>query len=324
MSTQPPLFIHKLKSERKLSDYLYLDRSDYTRLRFVAKNEPLSLYKFWKANHRGKKREFFKCNPEIYKIHKRLHSLLSKHQPPEYLKSGVKKESYLTNAKCHFGNKHFYLVDIKGFYPATTHKLIKKNLITKYETSSNVAESIANFVTAKQENADGKRALITGSPLSQYFVFFINKHMFDEMYELSNMYGITFSVYVDDLTFSSKMKIPNSFERAIYNIIKKNSYLIHRKKTKKAFLGRKTEITGIRFSKYGLFITYARKQRIKEKREKIFNDIKINGTVFNKDIQSLVSMLQQASLVNNCYNEYKVLLNDYILNKIHQVSAQII
>ncbi len=44
------------------------------------------------------------------------------------LKSGIKKESHITNALAHKNSNFFLLVDIKGFYPSTTKPKIKKQL----------------------------------------------------------------------------------------------------------------------------------------------------------------------------------------------------
>jgi len=44
-----------------------------------------------------------------------------------------------------------------------------------YGQSSNVAEFISNAITVPQKKANDKRALVTGSVLSQYFAYVINK-----------------------------------------------------------------------------------------------------------------------------------------------------
>jgi hypothetical protein len=220
-----------------------------------------------------------------------------------YLKSGVKKESHITNAKEHQNSNFFLLVDIKGFYPSITKSKIENRLILDYKQSKDVARFISNLVTVPQEKALGKRALVTGSPLSQWFAYVINKKMFDELYTVSQEEGIVFSVYVDDITFSSKKIVTYKFYNKVYSIINKYGYRIHQGKIFRGKLGNHTRITGIQFTKYGF--------RLLEKHKK-----KIRNILKSKDcdykIKSLLGLVNFAVQVNPSYSKYKYLIEKNI------------
>jgi len=223
-----------------------------------------------------------------------------------YLKSGVKKESHITNAKEHQNSNFFLLIDIKSFYPSITKSKIKKQLILTYKQSKDVAEFISNLVTVPQEKALGKRALVTGSPLSQWFAYMINKKMFDELNKVSKEENITFSVYVDDITFSSKTIITYKFYTKVYNIISKYGYRIHQGKMYRGKLGNKTKITGIQFTKYGFRLLDKHKVKIR----KI-----LKSKNCSSQIKSLLGLVNFSIQVNPKYSKYKYLIEKSISNQ---------
>lgn len=253
--------------------------------------------------YEAEKRDFYECKPFTKKVHKRILELIKKDTPPSYLKSGVKNESYLKNAMMHASNKYFLLIDISKFFPSITKAKIKTSLIQHYAQSKDVAEFLANVMTVPQKKIDNKRALVTGSPLSQYASFFVNKPMYDKLQKIANEYGITFSVYVDDLSFSSKKTIPFAFVQRIIGLIRYNGYKIAKNKIYYGKVGKKVNITGVRITKNGSYITLARKKRIQEKREKIC-ELKVAGLDYAKEQKSLKASIQQAILVNPKYKRY--------------------
>jgi len=123
-----------------------------------------------------------------------------------------------------------------------------------YKLSKNVALFIANLVTIKQKKSHDKRALVTGSPISQHLAYICNKKMFDEIFIESKKYHINFSLFVDDLAFSSKTIIPFTFQKRIYNIIKKYKYTISNQKSYRGKIGEHANITGVKITKNGLRI----------------------------------------------------------------------
>ena len=250
------------------------------------------------------KRLIFSCSEYITKIHIKLLKLFAIEQS-SYLKSGVKKESHITNAKEHQDSNFFLLIDIKGFYPSITKSKIKMQLIQTYKQSKDVAELISNLVTIPQEKANGRRALVTGSPLSQWFAYVINKKMFDELYKVSKEENITFSVYVDDITFSSKKVVTYKFYTKVYSIINKYGYRIHQGKMYRGKLGTKTKVTGIQFTKYGFRLLDKHKEKIRKIRDS--NDCQ-------KQIKSLLGLVNFAVQVNPKYSKYKYLIEKSLLH----------
>lgn len=223
--------------------------------------------------------------------------------------------SYLKNAKLHEGQTFFLLIDIRNFYPSITKAKIKTALIKHCNQSIDVAEFISNIITVDQKKST-QRALPTGSPLSQNMAFFSNKQMFDELFKLANAYNIKMSVYVDDVSFSSKSTIPYKFLTSAIHVIKKYGYNIA---TNKLFYGKlkpknddvttkkRLEITGVQLTKYGTFLTASRKSRIKEKRKAIYLK-KEQSLPYQNELKSLTASVQQAILLNPKYKRYLELI----------------
>ena len=71
-------------------------------------------------------------------------------------------------------------------------------------TSPDVASVLADLTTV---NDGGKCFIPTGSPASQLVAYFSYRNMFDELKRHADRCGCRFSLYVDDLTISSRSPI---------------------------------------------------------------------------------------------------------------------
>lgn len=290
--------LYNCKSLNNLQNYLLIKKKDFKSLSIELNEAP---HKFFKSFTDDKGRELFRCNTQVTKLHKRLMKLFNV-EIPVYLKSGVKKQSHITNVKYHEDSNFFLLVDVKGFYPSITKSKIKKQLIATYKQSSNVAEFISNLVTVPQKKAENRRALVAGSPLSQYFAFIVNKKMFDELNKISLAENVKFSVYVDDMTFSSRQVISYKFHQKVFSILTKYGFVTHLKGDKKTYRGKvglKSKITGVHITKYGL--------RLLQKHKDSIQNI-ITQNLHEEKGKTLLGLVYYAMQVNPKYVKYKRLL----------------
>jgi len=237
---------------------------------------------------------------------------------PKYLMSGIKGKSHIQNIQTHSKNTFFLLIDIKNYYPSITKSKIKSSLIRNYQQSSNVAECLSNIVTIKQKSTK-ERALPTGSPLSQDMAYFINKKMFDELYDISQQYSVVMTVYFDDISFSSRATIPYKFVKQIIYTIKKYGYSIA---TRKLYYGKMkskknintkngVNITGAQFTKYGLFLTATQNKKIKNKRDLVISKQK-SGILYTKELNSLLASISQAIMINPKYRRYQEIIKKFL------------
>lgn len=147
---------------------------------------------------------------------------LSKIELPKNVHGGVKKKSNITNAKPHQGNKYVFVTDLKDFYPSIKSKNIH-DLFIKLGYNSQLAFYMTRLTTWKGE-------LPQGTPTSTHLsnIFFLKTDY--ELIKICEENNITYTRYVDDLTFSS----PKNFQDLIPNllsIIKKSGLKISYRKT---------------------------------------------------------------------------------------------
>lgn len=147
-------------------------------------------------------------------IHRKIGNLLNRIEQPEYVHSGRKKRSIITNARVHQSSFQLLKLDIHKFFPSTSGSKIYRLFVNDFLMQPDVAHMITNLVTYNS-------CVPTGSPLSMVLAYWANKPMFDELYRLANDNGLDFSVYVDDVSFSGE-KIPKGFSSCAKSCISKH------------------------------------------------------------------------------------------------------
>jgi RNA-directed DNA polymerase len=152
---------------------------------------------------------------------------------PECVHGGVKKRSNISNEKPHQGNKYQFTTDLQEFYPNINSQQVYDTLLG-LKFSPHYAHWLTNLTTWKYE-------LPQGTPTSTQIANLVFLETDVKLIELCNFHGITYTRYVDDLTFSS----PKDFCHLIndiLNIITSNGFKLSYRKTK--YSGNQT-ITGI-------------------------------------------------------------------------------
>lgn len=152
---------------------------------------------------------------------------------PPHIHGGVSGKSNITNALPHKGKKYVLTTDLQDFYPNISPKHIV-NAILRLGYSHHYAHWIAKLTTWKHQ-------VPQGAPTSGHIANIVFLQTDEKLIELCERYDITYTRYVDDLTFSS----PQNFEAKIpeiLNIIMTGGFKINRRKTK---FSAKQNITGI-------------------------------------------------------------------------------
>ncbi|MCX6142076.1 MAG: reverse transcriptase family protein [Ignavibacteriales bacterium] len=130
---------------------------------------------------------------------------LVKHPTYNSGKSGI---SHIDNATFHSQNDFFLTLDIERFYPSSKAEYVFRFFRYVMLMSDDVAGLMAKLVTYEGH-------IPTGSSLSQSIAYHSYSKMFDSLNELAHSKGLTFSLYVDDMVFSSSMPIEKPFKAEI-------------------------------------------------------------------------------------------------------------
>ena len=237
---------------------LQFKRSELKTFCFLVKSRPIELesiclnindfYSEWEELKKDKKTGEFKrfsdgtlkkrtLRPSKTNL-KRIQSniktvLLSKVNLPSNVYGGVKTKSNITNAKRHQGNRFQFCTDLENFYPSIKSKMVYDSLI-KLKFSSEVARIITRLCTWKNN-------LPQGAPTSTHLSNLVFLETDLKLIEFCKLNGLTYTRYIDDLTFSSQMCFKHLTSQII-EIILEGSFKVNQRKT--IYSGNQT-ITGI-------------------------------------------------------------------------------
>lgn len=210
---QSPLY--KLESKRKLAKLLFMNLPALQSLANRTDN-----YRSREIFHAGKPRHLEVPKPALEKIQKRLFHLFDQIERPEYLHSGRKQRSYITNAQVHVGRVPLIKLDIEKFYASVSIARVYLFFRSTANCSPDVASLLAKLCTAKGH-------LPIGSRVSQLLAFFSAKPMFDELHSHALDNEVRDSYYVDDLTWSGENATPR-FLWLAKQIVHRHGFQYHR------------------------------------------------------------------------------------------------
>lgn len=191
--TQSPLY--KLNNKRKLESLLNLEKYDLDKRDKWIK---YSNYKILKDD--GDFREISNPKRKIKTIQKRIQYFLSKIERPNWLMSGEKGKCYIDNAKFHVNSNYIITADIRKFYNSCKREYVYLALENYFKMSSDIAGVITDILTYNE-------GIPTGASTSQLLAYYAYAEMFHEINSLAFKYSCIFSLYVDDMVFSSENPI---------------------------------------------------------------------------------------------------------------------
>ena len=227
--------LFQLHSKKVLKHLLSIKNNDFFKQEYVC-----SLIEPY-IDKKGKPRIIEKPDDSLKAIQSRLKNILYTIQVPDNVFSGVKGKSYAQNALWHKGNKNVYKIDLTAFFPTIKRETVYSFFRNELQTAPDIAEFLTNITTVDIDKTrpqeidkinsflDSKGVtirnhLISGSPTSQILSYMVNHKMFDELQSICDKNAIIMTVYVDDVTFSSKNNLSVKFKNTIKSIIIKYGY----------------------------------------------------------------------------------------------------
>jgi len=152
---------------------------------------------------------------------------------PDNVHGGVKGRNNITNAKPHQGKKYKLTTDLQDFYPSISHQQVYQTFLT-LGFSDHFSHILTKLTTWKYE-------LPQGTPTSPHIANLVFLETDKKLISLCEQYHLTYTRYVDDLTFSSQQDFKPILNK-ILEIIRGGGFAISYRKTK--YQGDQT-ITGI-------------------------------------------------------------------------------
>lgn len=223
MITNEKHLLYILGVNKEQLDYLLAYIEDY-----YYSFEEVKLNKFTckpPKNSNGKfvARQINSSKGKLKDVQTRLYNFMSTQvEMPQYVYGGVQRKNNVSNARFHQGNKYIFTTDLKSFFPSISHKQVFQMFLREGYTPA-IARILTKLTTHKYQ-------VPQGIPTSTLIANLVFKPIGLEIEQLAKEHHIKFSMFVDDITLSSKSDfkklIPN-----ILSIIKKGGFKICHKKT---------------------------------------------------------------------------------------------
>ena len=160
---------------------------------------------------------------ELKRIQKRILTLLMSHvEIPTYAFGGVPKKDNIKNAKYHQGNKYIFTTDLRSFFPSISH-----NSVFEVYCNNGYSPTVARILT---KLTTYKYQLPQGVPTSTLLALLAFKPTGDKLYDYALQHNLKFSIFVDDITISSKVDF-KQLVPDILDIIVSAGYKISHNKT---------------------------------------------------------------------------------------------
>lgn len=170
-----------------------------------------------------KKRTISPSYPRLKRIQWAIKKdILDKVEIPIHIQGGVKGKSNITNAKIHQGKRYKFTTDLNDFFPSLTHSLVY-GVFLKFGFSNHQASVLTKLTTFNY-------CLPQGAPTSPHLSNFAFFDIDEKLLNLAKLHNITYTRFIDDLTFSS----PTDFKHvvsAISGIITSTGFKISHRKT---------------------------------------------------------------------------------------------
>ncbi|MCO7573416.1 MULTISPECIES: reverse transcriptase family protein [Pseudomonas chlororaphis group] len=188
------------------------------------------------------------CQDWIYKnvlINKPVHSAAHGFVPGR---------SIFTNASVHLGSKCLMKMDLKDFFPS-----VPINWVINYFLSLGYADNVSFYLGALC-CCEGR--LVQGSATSPYLTNILLKGLDERISLLAKAYGLRFTRYADDLTFSGNY-IPHKLIGVVSEIIVQYGLRVNDKKTKLQVGANQKIVTGLSVSGNALALPRKFKRELK-------------------------------------------------------------
>ena len=185
-------------------------------------------------------------------------------EPHEAAYGFCKSRSIVDNAWLHVGRQFVFNIDLKDFFPSIEQGRVWARLqhppfnFNEANSQLFIANFIANIACVEQKvqrfsqelgwQTLTKSVLPQGAATSPLFSNIISERLDRKLSGLAKSYGLKYSRYADDITFSSDHHVYNegsSFRRELLKIIRNEGFFINQKKVRLQHQAYKQEVTGL-------------------------------------------------------------------------------
>lgn len=173
------------------------------------------------------------------------------YKPSEYAMGFVEGRNVVDNATRHLGQNYVFNTDLENFFPSIDQARVWKRFQLKpFNFPQPIANILAGLCCIKEKNENGtvKYILPQGAPTSPLITNAICDTLDRRLNGLARRFGLHFSRYADDITFSSMhyvYKEGGEFRSELKRIIEGQNFRMNEAKTRLQKVGSRQEVTGL-------------------------------------------------------------------------------
>lgn len=202
------------------SKYYWIAAPDALDVLFTAamldSNGVVKFARHQKLKKNGKVRIYYAPDDDIKKplqhLNRVLQSVYDK-KNADFQVAYKKGKSVYDNAKIHKDKKYVFNIDLKDFYPSCKRELVRKYISFLFSGALNKHEMIEKFLDVILID-DG---LFIGNPISGCLANAILNKPVAYLKNICNKAKMNFSVYADDMSFSSDKFISEEFVKSLFS-----------------------------------------------------------------------------------------------------------
>ena len=174
--------------------------------------------------------------------------------PSDHAMGFVKNRSVKLNAQAHEGKNYVFNLDLKDFFPSIRRARVCARLqCPPFSLNRELATTIAGLVSMRMEQASPTETYVSyvlpqGSPVSPLLTNAICDSLDHQLAGLARRFGLTFTRYADDITFSSMHNVYHAegeFIHELHRIIQRQGFTVNDQKTRLQKRGSRQEVTGL-------------------------------------------------------------------------------
>ncbi len=176
--------------------------------------------------------------------------------PNDYAMGFVPGRSVVDNARLHVGHNYILNIDLQDFFPSIPQARVWGAIkVAPFNFNETIASSIAGLCAMRTDGTvdeSGKLryryVLPQGSPASPIITNIICQKLDRRLAGLARRYGLTYSRYADDITFSSNHSVysrDGEFMKELERIVTEQNFAINSEKTRLLKKGTRQEVTGL-------------------------------------------------------------------------------
>ena len=173
-------------------------------------------------NGKPKSRTLNPSHNRLKVIQRRIQkNILLKLHLPDYAYGAVKGRDNVDNANVHKGKEFIFTTDLRNFFPSVSHVRVFK-MFRSYNFSPEVSRLLTQLTTYKGR-------LPQGAPTSSSIANLVFVKTGENLNSFAKDHNITFTSFIDDLTFSSPQDFKSMTSDIIEMLIKDGFKISHNK-----------------------------------------------------------------------------------------------